>query len=668
MKRIFTSLFLALLTSVSAWAQIQVNNESQLADAIEAFNADENDLTIELTGDITLSKALPELTANGTLTILGNNKTIDAAVKEEDKGWSLEATQGQRRIFTIVHMQEDNSFTMIIKDLTMTGGYNIYLGNPGSYGGAISNTRGTLELINCILDKNSASFGGAIINRSGNLTLTRCTFSDNYSNSDGGAINNDLSTCIAQDCIFTGNKCGQSGGAIYSKHTSDHKGPAGIYTNCLFDGNKKTYSSGGGGAFCYYTGFDYEGTGPQFINSTFTATNEVTGDSYSHSKGGNIFSYLRNIDNPDVEPAFYNCILENADNGWDMVSGDDRSDEYQEGFPSIIYLNCLTNREDGALNLNINSDKNVYAANLLLGSDFIPLKGSPAIDAGENTFYNGSDYDLSGIQRRIEGKSIDIGCYESAYREEPVINYHTVHLELGGTIHANYRPGGLTIAEGEQLYLQFGADDPVVNAADILFLVDSIETSFKNLGDGRDFTYFLTDIHKDRHVVIALREYTVTLPEVDGAMTEPTAGTHNISYGKAFTFSILPDESQNPDEVKVYVNGTLLERDTENSSLKRDPVSLSYRIEKVIGPIEITVEGLNPTSNAKPTHTKLQLSSVNGQLIIETVSPQKIQIYNIHGVLEVTRIVNGKEMIALHPGVYIVKVEEQSLKVLIGNE
>lgn len=658
-QRLLSFLFFALLgLNMPVWGQIQISDEEELAAAIELFNTDGNDLTIEIINDIVLSKALPSLTANGTLTILGNGKTIDADVKEEDKDSSIKARAGQRRIFTI-DVPTENSFKIVILDLTMTKGYNVWEVTHSNYGGAIYNTYGTLELVNCVLSDNSASFGGAIFNYGGNHTFSECRFINNFCNNSGGAIKHSAGTMMVSDCIFLDNKCGQSGGAIASDHLGNHDQPAGTYTNCLFDGNQNIWGSpGSGGAFYYHCDFGYHGKGPQFINCTFSATNVVTGNRFSYSKGGNILAYNRYLDDPEVEPAFYNCILENADNGWDMISGDFRANEYQEGFPGIIFQHCLTNVIND-LDRNIHSMNNVYADDLLLDAEYVPLKGSPAIDSGDETFYNGREYDLSGTQKRIQGSRIDIGCFEATPRQISSV-YHTLSLTLGGSINCNYSSGELTIAEGDHLYLQFYTDDPMVTAADILFMIDGEETTFNDNGKGA-FNYILNPITRDSEIVIALREYRVTYPMIEGLTVN---GASRVVYGESHTFSLTAADTLDLSEAIVLANGKELPVDVPGSP------EMKYSIDRVTEHIEITIECIrkDPTSNAQIASNPLLIYVSNGMLIAESPSAiQLLSVYTLTGQLYTEQqIPAGTTRIALPAGMYIIRIGETTKKVVVN--
>lgn len=272
--------------------------------------------------------------------------------------------------------------------------------------------------------------------------------------------------------------------------------------------------------------------------------------------------------------------------------------------------------------------------------------------------------------------------------------YYVVDLEVGAGIDLyNLNPGKLEMEQGSHLHLQFLAEDSQATADDILFLVDSKETSFKYYGGNYYCSYILNNIQANHSIVIALREYPVTLPELDGGTLIPVQpkgngpGTYNVAYGQSFRFAL---SAVNAVGAKVYANGIELKADNDilrsdilspdepviNQEPDIDPigkdeedpiglVGLYYTIEKVTGPVIITIEGLNPASNNPVLNLDFQLFSIPGQLMVETFLPLKVQVYNISGILQAGKFVNGRETFTLSKGIYFVKVGSITRKMVI---
>src|SRR5271156_5336836 len=189
------------------WAIMQANADANPPSTINFQSG--------LTGTITLTSALPAITANvtitgpgeGSLTVSGNNS----------------ATVGT--IFTI-----ETGVTASIS------GLNIENGNSGAgNGGGILNN-GTLTVISCTISNNSGGEGGGIRNN-GTLTLMSSTVSGNTTAGFGGGIGND-STLTVVNSTFSGNSApGNDGGAISNTGTL-------TVTNSTFSANS-AYIGGG---------------------------------------------------------------------------------------------------------------------------------------------------------------------------------------------------------------------------------------------------------------------------------------------------------------------------------------------------------------------------------------------------------------------------------------
>lgn len=283
---------------------------------------------------------------------------------------------------------------------------------------------------------------------------------------------------------------------------------------------------------------------------------------------------------------------------------------------------------------------------LVDGQTEIPVKGIDDI------------YTLS-LPTVIADMSIIIKLSDSS-NPAPPATYHTISLTLASGIGCEYTAGELTVAEGDHLYFLFWPENPAATADDILFYVDGIETTFKNL-PGERFSYILNPIDRDYTIEIALREYPVTLPQVENAHTDPVAGTYPVGYGTSFRFILTLDQGIAPDDVHVYANGTELHNSTLRSNI------LSYTISEVTAPVDITIEGTdNPTGNQLPT-SGVDVTAEKGRLKITNYSGRivHVAVYNLHGQLVSSCKVNMNTIIDLPPDVYVVKTGTVTTKIII---
>ena len=229
------TIMLLLLPTVQA-ADIKTSDTCTLADAITAANTDEAagncaagdgaDI-ISLSGDITLTTALPQIVSE--ITIEGNGFTISG--------------NNRYRIFY------NDGGALNIYDLTITNGYvegdlirnadeSLKNATANPIGGAIVNWQGTVTISGGNFGGNLAEYdGGAIYNRGGELSISNSVFGDNLADEDGGAITNWRGRVSISDSIFSDNSADSSGGAIANW------GELSI-VNSAFSGNSAEWNGG----------------------------------------------------------------------------------------------------------------------------------------------------------------------------------------------------------------------------------------------------------------------------------------------------------------------------------------------------------------------------------------------------------------------------------------
>ncbi|MDE2820347.1 MAG: hypothetical protein OXI40_11510 [Chloroflexota bacterium] len=261
-----------LILPVAQAADIELNHTCSIADAITAANTDTDTVgcppgdgadTIRLTGNITLTAALPHITSD--ITIEGEEFTISG--------------NNRFRIFAV------NSGSLTVNNLTMTKGF-------ADWGGAIVNVNGgTLEINDSELKRNWASEGGAIGNE-GNLRINNSRINNN-SGDLGGAIHHLDGEFEIFGSTFNKNRCEDGGCAIY------HVGRLLKIINSVFDGHS-------GGDIIYNREGRIEITNSTFSNNKETAvwnengvlviSNSVfSGNSTDTWNGGAIFNKYGNL-------------------------------------------------------------------------------------------------------------------------------------------------------------------------------------------------------------------------------------------------------------------------------------------------------------------------------------------------------------------------------------
>jgi len=244
--------------------------------------------------------------------------------------------------------------------------------------------------------------------------------------------------------------------------------------------------------------------------------------------------------------------------------------------------------------------------------------------------------------------------------------YHTINLEVADGIEMyNLTAGNHQVEEGGHLHVQFLTEDRTLTTNDILFLIDGVETEFKELGENNYYSYILNPVAGDHTILVALKEYPVTLPETKGVTFDVGAGTHLVAYSDKFSFTMTLADGIDPAAIHVYANGQEIQPDALRLA------TLTYTIDKVITPITIVIEGAGEgtTGNADIATGDIQLRITNYELQIENTNSQAVDVavYAVTGqsVVQLSAL-RGSKTISLRPGIYLVKAGSEVYKVSVN--
>jgi len=247
----------------------------------------------------------------------------------------------------------------------------------------------------------------------------------------------------------------------------------------------------------------------------------------------------------------------------------------------------------------------------------------------------------------ITGNSIDKDFEIVA---PPTITYD-IQLEIGEGIEVlNYTNGTYTVEENGYLFLQFR---PEVAGGTILLFVDGEQVSYKVNETGYS-DYIVTAKGANHKVQLMLDAYEVEFPTIEGVTFK---GNDSIKLGEPYTFEFTLADDIDPTNMKVYVN------DKEVDPIPLRSLSYVVKLDKVTGPLDIRIEGLSTVGIEQITTGRIY--SQNGALVVETTSSQSVQVYNVTGIQQFARTINGSETIALTPGIYIVRVGNEVQKIVV---
>lgn len=287
--------------------------------------------------------------------------------------------------------------------LTMTN--SIISDNFAIAAGGINNA-GNMTMDTCIVSGNTGETHAGGIANGGILNITNSTISDNTAEtSGGGAIHNVSATLRITNSMIHGNTAAANGGAI-----STHLDTTVEIMNCTISGNTALGDAGGGMNIDYSTvtitnstvsgnTASVVGGGIQIHESTVTITNSTISDNTALEASA--------INNNQGHVTLKNSII--ADNNGPGFGGDPPEPGIYNltDFEMHIAVVGFTQVDDMKLGALADNGGPTYTHAL--------LSGSPAIDAGSNSFC--PDTDQRGVTRPRDGDEdgsaqCDVGAYE----------------------------------------------------------------------------------------------------------------------------------------------------------------------------------------------------------------------------------------------------------------
>lgn len=156
--------------------------------------------------------------------------------------------------------------------------------------------------------------------------------------------------------------------------------------------------------------------------------------------------------------------------------------------------------------------------------------------------------------------------------------------------------------------------------------------------------------------------YTVSLPAVDGVITDPVAGEYSVEAWSSFRFYLTLDKEY--DQSVPVVTTDRFETITPRSS------DGAYIVKYVRNDVEISIDGIvknpDPVANEELQTEGIRIYAGGGYLHIQTSKPEKVYIFTPDGRLKtILPVTDSGERIALPKGVYFVKAGERVYKTVL---
>lgn len=156
--------------------------------------------------------------------------------------------------------------------------------------------------------------------------------------------------------------------------------------------------------------------------------------------------------------------------------------------------------------------------------------------------------------------------------------------------------------------------------------------------------------------------YTVSLPAVEGVITDPIAGEYSVEAWSSFRFYLTLDKEY--DQSVPVVTTDRFETITPRSS------DGAYIVKYVRNDVEIFIDGIvknpDPVANEELQTEGIRIYAGGGYLHIQTPKPEKVYIFTPDGRLKtMLPVTDSGERIALPKGVYFVKAGERVYKTVL---
>lgn len=156
--------------------------------------------------------------------------------------------------------------------------------------------------------------------------------------------------------------------------------------------------------------------------------------------------------------------------------------------------------------------------------------------------------------------------------------------------------------------------------------------------------------------------HNVTLPEVEGAVTDPAAGVYAVENWASLGFYL---------NLKKGYENSLPVVGTDRGETLTPGSQGKYWVKNVRSDVTVSIAGIQPdlppvANEQIRRHGGLRIHTEPGQLCIDSPSDDRLYIYNIGGSpVKTARLTAGRHTIALPRGIYILRIGGNSYKVIL---
>ena len=170
--------------------------------------------------------------------------------------------------------------------------------------------------------------------------------------------------------------------------------------------------------------------------------------------------------------------------------------------------------------------------------------------------------------------------------------------------------------------------------------------------------------HGAADIEIGVIQRAVNLPEVEGLITEPGAGTHYVQSHQDFVFTVRAKPGYSLHYLSVTTGIPIWDKEGIKLEKNADG-SVTVTILQVWEPLDVSINGVSPLSNSIIKSHKLW---AHGKMLyIDALYDTMVQIYTMDGKLYTQRMIElGETTIPLSQGFYTVVLDGKVYKVMLG--
>lgn len=318
--------------------------------------------------------------------------TIASAIEASADGcvvWVLPGTYTQTSSFTI-----DKAITLVS---TTTNAADVILKNTASGERVATVSHEGAELAGVTLTGGSASKLGAALTLTAGL-VRDCTMTGNGIGGCRDSEGRSGMVCMSGGRLMRCRLVGNDGGISWNADCAGGvNASGGVVDTCLVATNRMSYW---GGAYTAALGVNLTGDA-RAVNCTIV--DNVCKNPGRQSNGNGAYPMATHASS---NARFVNCLI------WGNVTEEGDTQRHVWNGTAASYVNCYSE-------LTINESSPAVEDPGLVdpkNGNYALAKGSPLINKGADYASAGgeSEFDLSGVQNRIVGSKVDIGCYEAS--------------------------------------------------------------------------------------------------------------------------------------------------------------------------------------------------------------------------------------------------------------